>query len=157
MYRFSYWLNWCGHKLSMANPFPSDFSSYVHGFGHQSKDSIVKYGKFLSAGPGEVLSMDLLCVATRARPLERDGCIRTLQSIQECRAKPCHWTVVVAPLRLEVLRILQKLEYKFTRKDYLQNNTFSDLVVMERKEYPHALQRKATRGAMSKVVREMAS
>ena len=41
--------------------------------------------------------------------------------------------------------------------DYLQTNAFPDLVVMEQEEYPHALQKKATGGATSKVVREMAS
>ena len=62
--------------------------------------------------------------------------------------------LVVAPLRLEVLRVLWKLEYKLSRKDYLQINAFPDLVVVEREEYPHALQRKATGGgATSKVVR----
>ena len=41
-----------------------------------------------------------------------------------------------------------------TRKDYLQTNAFPNLVVVEREEYPHALQRKATGGgATSKVVR----
>ena len=41
-----------------------------------------------------------------------------------------------------------------TRKDYLQTNLFPNLVVMERKEYLHALQRKATGGgATSKVMR----
>ena len=40
--------------------------------------------------------------------------------------------------------------------DYLQTNAFPNLVVVEREEYPHALQRKATRGATSKVVRETA-
>ena len=41
-----------------------------------------------------------------------------------------------------------------TKKDYLQTNAFPNLIVVEREEYPHALQRKATgRGAMSKVVR----
>ena len=79
---------------------------------------------------------------------------RTLQSVQECCAKPCHRTLVVAPLRLEVLRVLRKLEYKLSRKDYLQINAFPDLVVVKREEYPHALQRKATRGATSEVVRE---
>ena len=43
------------------------------------------------------------------------------------------------------------------RKDYLQTNAFLNLVVMEREEYPHAPQTKATGGrAMSKVVRKMA-
>ena len=57
-------------------------------------------------------------------------------------------------LRLEVLRVLRKLEYKLSRKDYLQINAFPNLVVVEQEECPHALQRKATgRGAMSKVVR----
>ena len=60
-------------------------------------------------------------------------------------------------LRLEVLRILRKLEYKLLRKDYLQTNAFPNLMVVEQEEYPHALQRKATGGAMSKVVRETAS
>ena len=40
--------------------------------------------------------------------------------------------------------------------DYLQTNTFPDLVVVEREEYSHALQKKATRGATSKVVRRTA-
>ena len=64
--------------------------------------------------------------------------------------------LVVASLRLEVLRILQKLKYKLSKKDYLQINAFPDLVVVEREEYPHALQRKATGGATSEVVRETA-
>ena len=52
----------------------------------------------------------------------------------------------LAPSGAEVLRVA----------DYLQTNAFPDLVVVEREEYPHALQRKATRGATSKVVRETA-
>ena len=80
-----------------------------------------------------------------------------LQNIQECCAKPCHQTLVIAPLRLEVLRVLRKPEYKLLRKDYLQINAFPDLVVVEREEYPHALQKKATRRATSKVVREVTS
>ena len=41
------------------------------------------------------------------------------------------------------------------REDYLQTNAFPNLVVVEREEYPHALQRKAIEGgAMSKVVRK---
>ena len=40
-----------------------------------------------------------------------------------------------------------------TREDYLQTNAFPNLVVLEREEYPHALQKKATRGATSKVIR----
>ena len=43
------------------------------------------------------------------------------------------------------------------KKDYLQTNAFSNLVVVEQEEYPHALQRNATRGgAISKVIRETA-
>ena len=64
--------------------------------------------------------------------------------------------LVVVPLRLKVLRVLRKLEYKLLRKDYLQINAFPDLVVVEQEEYPHALQKKATRKATSEVVREMA-
>ena len=42
------------------------------------------------------------------------------------------------------------------RKDYLQTKAFPNLVVVEREEYPHALQRKATRGgATDKVVRRL--
>ena len=40
--------------------------------------------------------------------------------------------------------------------DYLQINAFLDLVVVEREECPYTLQRKAIRGATSKVVRETA-
>ena len=40
--------------------------------------------------------------------------------------------------------------------DYLQTNTFLDLVVVEQEECPHALQKKTTRGATKKVVRETA-
>ena len=40
--------------------------------------------------------------------------------------------------------------------DNLLTNAFPDLVVVEGEEYPHALQKKATRGAISKVVRETA-
>ena len=40
--------------------------------------------------------------------------------------------------------------------DYLQTIAFSNLVVVEQEEYPHALQKKAIRGATSKVVREIA-
>ena len=43
---------------------------------------------------------------------------------------------------------------RLTREDYLQTNAFPNLVVVEREECPHALQRKATGGgATSKVVR----
>ena len=79
-----------------------------------------------------------------------------LQSVQKCHAKPCHQTLIVAPLRLDILRVLRKLEYKLLKKDYLQINAFPDLVVVEQKEYPHALQRKATRGATSEVIRKTA-
>ena len=45
-------------------------------------------------------------------------------------------------------------EFWLIRKNYLQINVFSNLVVVERKEYPHILQRKAIGGgATSKVVR----
>ena len=77
--------------------------------------------------------------------------------IQERHAKPCHQTLVIAPLRLEVLHVLQKLEYKLLRKDYLQINTFPDLVVVERERYLHVLYKKAIREATSEVVRETAS
>ena len=130
MHGFSYWLNWCEYKLSMANPFPPNFLGYVHGFGR---------GKSLSARPGKVSSMDLLHVTARAGPLRKGGCTRMLQSVQECCAKPCYWMLIVAPLRLEVLRVLQKLKYKLLRKDYLQINAFPDLVVVEQEEYPHTL------------------
>ena len=40
-----------------------------------------------------------------------------------------------------------------TREDYLQTNAFPNLVLVEQEEYPHALQKKATRGATSKVIR----
>ena len=43
-----------------------------------------------------------------------------------------------------------------SRKDYLQINAFPNLLVVEQEEYPHALQRKATGGATSEVIREMA-
>ena len=95
------------------------------------------------------------------------GCL-----LNQCHVKSCHRIYVVAPLiqtlkirspmcltearsRLEVLRVLRKLEYKLLRKDYLQINAFPNLVVVEQEEYPHALQRKATgRGATGKVVRK---
>ena len=78
-------------------------------------------------------------------------------NIQECRAKPCHQTLVVVPLRLEVLHILRKLEYKLLRKDYLQINIFPDLMVVKQEKYLHALQIKAIRGTTNKVVRKTAS
>ena len=40
--------------------------------------------------------------------------------------------------------------------NYLQTMAFPDLVIVEWEEYPHALQKKATREVTSKVVREMA-
>ena len=46
----------------------------------------------------------------------------------------------------EVLRVV----------DYLQTNIFPDLVMVEQKEYSHALQKKTIREVMSKVVREIA-
>ena len=55
--------------------------------------------------------------------------------------------LALALSRAEVLRVT----------DYLQTNVFSDLVVVEREECPRALQRKAIKGATSKVVRETAS
>ena len=106
-----------------------------------------------------LLTIIIICyiyVTAGAEPLGRGGCTRTLRSVHECHAKPYHQTLVITPLRLEVLRILRKLEYKFSRKDYLQINAFPDLVVVEREEYPHTLQRKATGGATSEVVRETA-
>ena len=50
--------------------------------------------------------------------------------VQERRAKPCHLTLVVTLLRLEVLRVLRKLEYKLLGKDYLQINAFFVPVVV---------------------------
>ena len=46
------------------------------------------------------------------------------------------------------------LDRRLSRKDYLQINAFPDLVVVEREGNPHALQRKATGGATSEVVRK---
>ena len=40
--------------------------------------------------------------------------------------------------------------------DYLQINAFPDLVLVEQEECPRTLQKKATKGATSKVVRETA-
>ena len=56
-------------------------------------------------------------------------------------------------LRLEVLYVLRKLEYKLSEKDYLQINAFLVPVVVVWEEWPRALQRKATGGA-TVVVRE---
>ena len=56
-------------------------------------------------------------------------------------------------LRIEVLRVLQMLEYKLLRKDYLQINAFFVLVMVVWKKWPRALQRKVTGGA-TVVVRE---
>ena len=48
-------------------------------------------------------------------------------------------------------------DFWLTSKNYLQTNAFVNLVVMERGEYPHTLQRKAIgRRAMRKVERETA-
>ena len=43
-----------------------------------------------------------------------------------------------------------------TREDYLQTNSFLNLVLVEQEEYPHALRKATEGGAMSKVVRETA-
>ena len=56
------------------------------------------------------------------------------------------YQIVLALFETEVLRIV----------DYLQTNAFPDLVVVEQEEYPHALQKKTIKRAMSKVIREMA-
>ena len=48
------------------------------------------------------------------------------------------------------------LDCRLARKDYLQINAFSDLVVMEEEESPHALLKKATGGAISEVVTKTA-
>ena len=49
-------------------------------------------------------------------------------------------------------------DLRLIKKDYLQTNAFSNLVVVEQREYLHALQRKTTgRGATSEVIREIAS
>ena len=88
--------------------------------------------------------MDLLYVTAGARALGRGRCTRILRSVQEYRVKPCLRTLVNALLRLKVLRVLRKPEYKLSRKDYLQINAFPDLVMVEQEEYSHALQRKAT-------------
>ena len=84
--------------------------------------------------------MDLLRVTAGAEPLERGRCTRTLRSVQEYHAKLCHRMLVIAPLRLELLCVLRKPEYKLSRKDYLQINAFPDLMVVEQEQYPHALQ-----------------
>ena len=65
--------------------------------------------------------------------------------------------LVVGPIRLEVLRVLLKLKYKLSKKNYLQIKAFPNLVVVEWEEYPHVLQRKDIGGATSEVVRETAS
>ena len=78
-------------------------------------------------------------VTARIRLLGWGGCIRTLQSIQKCCAKLYHQTLVIVSIRLEVLYVLQKLEYKLSWKNYLQINAFLDLVMVEQEEYPHAL------------------
>ena len=45
-------------------------------------------------------------------------------------------------------------DFRLTREDYLQTNTFPNLVMVEQEKCPHALQRKATGvGATRKVVR----
>ena len=48
------------------------------------------------------------------------------------------------------------LDCWLARKDYLQISAFPDLVVVEREGALHALQRKATGRAVSKVVKETA-
>ena len=45
------------------------------------------------------------------------------------------------------------LDCKLARKDYLQISAFLDLVVVERKGVPHALQKQATRGATTEMMR----
>ena len=42
---------------------------------------------------------------------------------------------------------------RLTRKDYLQINAFSDLVLIEREGIPCVLQKKAIEGAISEVVK----
>lgn len=44
---------------------------------------------------------------------------------------------------------------QLTKKDYLETNTFPNLVMVEREEYSHTLQKKAIGKAIKKVVREM--
>ena len=41
-----------------------------------------------------------------------------------------------------------------TREDYLKTNAFLNLVLVEQKEHPHALQKATREGATSKVVKE---
>ena len=53
-------------------------------------------------------------------------------------------------MRLTELRPSSLFDGRLARKDYLQISAFPDLVVVEREENPHALQRKATgRAAVS--------
>ena len=47
----------------IANPFPPDLWGYVHGFGYHN-GQYLRYGKSLSAGPCEVLSIDLAIIVT---------------------------------------------------------------------------------------------
>ena len=56
-------------------------------------------------------------------------------------------------MRLTKPRSSSSLDGRLARKDYLQISAFLDLVVVEREEVPHALQKKATGGATSEVVR----
>ena len=113
----------------------------------------IKYTKMLC----KALSSNVCCCSLKIRS---SMCLMeawiTLESIQKCHAKLYHLTFVVAPLRLEVLRVLRKLEHKLLRKDYLQINAFLDLVMVEWEGYSYALKRKAIRGATSEVVREIA-
>ena len=58
-----------------------------------------------------------------------------------------------SPTRFTEPRPSSLLDGRLARKDYLQISAFMDLVVVEREGVPHALQKKATGGATSKVVR----
>lgn len=49
------------------------------------------------------------------------------------------------------------LDCRPEKKDYSQINAFSNLMVVEQKGNPHVLQKKTTKKATNKVIREMAS
>ena len=129
------------------NPFPLDLWGYVHGFGYQTEGSIAPLAhynplKSISYAPDDNIIRYVFCMSLPEQDTTRKGrgyknamqMLRKCNAAEvrrhtrmlhkECRAKPCHRTLVVTPLRLEVLRVLRKLEYKLSRKDYLQINAF---------------------------------
>ena len=112
-----------------------------------NQTSNIFYPKILHASMSD---FDLPCHQAPRRRHPHLSCIKLGYQLALALSK-----VEVLHVAYEPLPIKQNA-WAQAYKDYLQINAFPDLVVVEREGNPHALQRKATGGATSEVVRETA-